>query len=82
MLQIARGRLGGGAGLELTGALCDPVFSFKYLVYYQTQIYHICSVSELLSYGLHRTGSQDHQTHCHHEDKRLQPINRHCQFLW
>ena len=39
------------------------LFSFKYLVYHRTQIYHICPISELIgSYGLPRTGSQDHQT--------------------
>ena len=43
---------------------------------------HICPSSELPSYGLPRTGSQDHKTHCQQEDKMLQPINRHCQFLW
>ena len=47
------------------------------LVYHQTQIYHIFPITH---YGLCRTRSQNHQTHCRHGDKRLQPINR--QFLW
>ena len=51
------------------------LFSFKYLVYNQTQ-------ADIFLTDWAELNPKDHQTHCQHGDKRLQPICRHFQFLW